>query len=74
MNIIHIGEINVCNLLNILILMLYHIGDRVRHLAKLNSYEKYDKTKDSIIFCIACGTLCDIADDTCCRCKCPLLK
>lgn len=52
----------------------YQIGDKVRHHAGLNSYEKYDKTKDSIIFCNACATLCDIEDDICPRCKCPLLK
>jgi len=52
----------------------YQIGDRVRHHAGLNSYEKYDKSRDSIIFCSACRTLCDITDDVCPRCKCPLLK
>lgn len=52
----------------------YQIGDRVRHHAGLNSYEKYDKTHDRIIFCNACATLCDINDDYCSRCKCPLLK
>lgn len=52
----------------------YHMGDRVRHHAGLNSYEKYDKSKDSIIFCNACGSLCDITADKCSRCKCPLLK
>ena len=52
----------------------YHIGDKVRHHASLNSYEKYDKSKDKIIFCNACATLCDINDDICSRCKCPLLK
>lgn len=52
----------------------YQIGDRVRHHAGLNSYEKYDKSGDSIIFCSACSTLCDIHDDVCFRCKCPLLK
>lgn len=52
----------------------FQIGDRVRHHAGLNSYEKYDKSDDSIIFCNACGTLCDIADDYCYRCNCPLLK
>ena len=49
-------------------------GDRVRHHAGLNSYEKYDKSQDSIIFCNACATLCQISDDVCFRCKCPLLK
>ncbi len=52
----------------------FQVGDHVRHHAGLNSYEKYDKTKDSIIFCSACATLCDISDDYCFRCKCPLLK
>lgn len=52
----------------------YRIGDRVRHHGGLNSYEKYDKSGDSIIFCNACATLCDISDDYCFRCKCPLLK
>ncbi len=52
----------------------FNIGDRVRHHAGLNSLEKYDKTGDSFIPCNACGTLCDINDDYCFRCKCPLLK
>lgn len=52
----------------------YHIGDLVRHHAGLNSYEKYDKSHDAIIFCAACASLCDINDDHCFRCKCPLLK
>lgn len=52
----------------------YNIGDRVRHHSGLNSYEKYDKTGDRFIPCNACGTLCDINDDICFRCKCPLLK
>lgn len=52
----------------------YQIGDRVRHHAGLNSYEKYDKTGDTFIPCNACGTLCDINEDYCFRCKCPLLK
>jgi hypothetical protein len=52
----------------------YQIGDRVRHHAGLNSYEKFDKSKDGIIFCNACGTLCSITEDICFRCQCPLLK
>ncbi len=52
----------------------YQIGDRVRHHAGLKSYEKYDKSGDAFIPCNACGTLCDISEDTCFRCKCPLLK
>jgi hypothetical protein len=52
----------------------YQIGDRVRHHKGLNSYEKYDKSRDSVIFCNACGSMNDIRDDYCHRCKCPLLK
>ncbi|MBN2852695.1 MAG: hypothetical protein JXQ23_08170 [Clostridia bacterium] len=52
----------------------YKVGDKVRHHAKLNTYEKYDKTGDTIIFCSACASLHDITEDVCGRCKCPLLK
>ncbi len=52
----------------------YQIGNRVRHHKGLNSYEKQDKTGDSIIFCNACASLNDIQDDYCFRCNCPLLK
>ena len=52
----------------------FQVGDHVRHHAGLKSYEKYDKSQDSIIFCNACATLCQINDDVCFRCKCPLLK
>jgi len=52
----------------------YQIGNRVRHHAGLNSYEKYDKSNDTVIFCNACATLNNINEDYCFRCKCPLLK
>lgn len=52
----------------------YQVGDYVRFHAGLNSYEKYDKSRDTIIFCNACASLNDIHDDYCKRCKCPLLK
>ena len=52
----------------------YQVGDRVRHHGGLNSFEKYDKSRDSIIFCNACATKCDIGHDVCFRCGCPLLK
>lgn len=52
----------------------YSVGDKIRHHAQLDSYEKYDKTGDTFIPCIACATICDIKDDYCFRCKCPLLK
>ena len=52
----------------------YKVGDRVRHHKGLNSYEKYDKSNDAIIFCNACGSLNQIEDEYCFRCNCPLLK
>lgn len=52
----------------------FNIGDRVRHHGKLKTFEKYDKSHDAIIFCNACGSQNDIANDKCRRCKCPLLK
>lgn len=52
----------------------YKVGDKVRHHAGLNSYEKYDKSNDDIVFCAACATLCGIEEDVCFRCQCPLLK
>ncbi len=52
----------------------YKIGDKVRHHGKLNSYEKFDKSGDSIIFCNACAFLHNIHEDVCRNCGCPLLK
>jgi len=52
----------------------YKIGDKVRHHKGLNTFEKYDKTGDKIIFCNACASMNDIKDDTCHRCGAPLLK
>ena len=52
----------------------YHAGESVRHHAELNSYEKYDKTTDSFLFCSACASLCELGDTYCFRCGCPLLK
>ena len=52
----------------------YNIGDRIRHHGGLNSYEKFDKSRDTIIFCNACASLNDIKNDQCFRCGCPLLK
>ncbi|MGB4439560.1 MAG: zinc ribbon domain-containing protein [Sedimentibacter sp.] len=52
----------------------YKVGDKVRHHKNLNSFEKYDKSQDTIIFCNACASLNDINDERCFRCKCPLLK
>ncbi len=52
----------------------FEIGDRVRQHKVLGTLEKYDKSKDDIIFCNACSTLNDINDDKCYRCSCPLLN
>ncbi|MEA4882812.1 MAG: hypothetical protein VB144_03950 [Clostridia bacterium] len=52
----------------------FDIGDRVRHHRGFGGYEKYDKSKDTFLFCTACGTKNNVSDDICFRCKCPLLK
>ena len=52
----------------------YRLGDRVRHHAGLNTYEKYDKSRDTVLFCSACSSLCEKEDSYCFRCGCPLLK
>lgn len=52
----------------------YNVGDKVRHHKGFLLYEKYDKSKDSQILCVACGTFNDIKNDFCKRCKVPLLK
>ncbi|KUG05125.1 hypothetical protein ASZ90_017446 [hydrocarbon metagenome] len=51
----------------------YNIGDKVRH-HKGFGYEKYDKSRDTFLFCTACASINDISDEVCFRCKCPLLK
>jgi hypothetical protein len=51
----------------------YKIGDKVRHHGRLNTYEKFDKTGDNIIFCNACAFLHNIKDEICRNCGCPLL-
>jgi len=52
----------------------YQVGERVRHHKGFSYYEKFDKSKDSKILCIACLTFNDIHNDFCKRCKVPLLK
>ena len=52
----------------------YHEGEKVRFHGKLHTFEKYDKSKDEIIFCNACSFMHDIRDDFCRNCGCPLLK
>jgi len=52
----------------------FRVGERVRHHKGLNTYEKENKSGDTIIFCSACASLNDIKEDFCLRCNCPLLK
>ncbi|WP_372649054.1 hypothetical protein [Draconibacterium sp.] len=52
----------------------YQIGERVRWHERLKSYEKFDKSGDTIIFCNACAFMHSIEENTCRNCGCPLLK
>ena len=52
----------------------YKIGDKVRYHARLKSFEKFDKSGDTIIFCNACAFLHDFDEKVCRNCGCPLLK
>lgn len=52
----------------------YNIGDKVRHHKGFLFYEKYDKSNDKQIMCAACLCFNDIENDSCARCKRPLLK
>jgi hypothetical protein len=51
-----------------------NIGDRVRCHMAFSTYEKYDKSRDSMLFCNICGTINDITSDTCKSCRLPLFK
>jgi len=52
----------------------YKIGEKVRYHGKLKTYEKFDKSKDDIIFCNACSFMHEITEIVCRNCGCPLLK
>ncbi|MGI6326552.1 MAG: zinc-ribbon domain-containing protein [Saccharofermentanales bacterium] len=52
----------------------FNIGDRVRCHMAFGTYEKYDKSKDSMLFCNICGKINDITSDTCHSCRLPLFK
>lgn len=52
----------------------FSVGDRVRYHGGLDSFEKYDKSRDTVIICNACGAVQPIALDYCRRCRYPLLK
>lgn len=50
------------------------VGDRVRFHPKFGTYEKYDKSKDRIIYCNVCSTMNPIENDRCKRCNNLLFK
>lgn len=52
----------------------FDVGDKVRHHGGLHSYEKFNKSKDKIVFCNACGFLHSMEEEVCKNCGCPLLK
>ena len=52
-----------------------NVGDRVRYHPQLSyPFEKYDKTTDGLLLCPFCGDFQEIENDSCSRCKKPLLK
>lgn len=59
---------------NDLLYNYYQKGDSVKYHGFLKTIEKYDKSKDDIIFCAACADINDIKDNHCHRCNAPLLK
>lgn len=50
------------------------VGDRVRYHPKLSTYEKYDKSKDRIIYCNVCTKMNPIQNDRCKWCNNLLFK
>lgn len=50
------------------------IGDRVRYHPKFGTYEKFDKSKDRVIYCNVCAMMNPIKNDRCKRCNNLLFK
>lgn len=50
------------------------VGDRVRYHPAFGTYEKYDKSKDRIIYCNVCFMMNPITNDRCKRCNKLLFK
>lgn len=50
------------------------VGDRVRYHPALETYEKYDKSKDEVMYCNVCRLRNSIHNDRCDRCKNLLFK
>ncbi len=52
----------------------FSVGGRVRYYPALGTYEKYDKSKDRIIYCNFCMMMNQINNEHCKRCNKPLFK
>lgn len=50
------------------------VGDRVRYYPAFETYEKYDKSQDQIIYCNVCRMMNPIANERCKRCNNLLFK
>ena len=50
------------------------VGDRVRYHPRFQTFEKYDKSRDNIIYCNVCSMMNQIHSDRCKRCKNLLFK
>lgn len=50
------------------------VGDRVRYHPAFGTYEKYDKSKDRIIYCNVCSMMNPVENDRCKRCDNLLFK
>ncbi len=50
------------------------VGDRVRYHPSFGTYEKFDKSKDRIIYCNVCSMMNPIQNDRCKRCDNLLFK
>ena len=50
------------------------VGDRVRYYPVFDSFEKYDKSRDRIIYCNVCRMINSIASERCKRCNNLLFK
>jgi len=54
----------------------FKVGDRLKkhNRPNLRTIEKFDKTRDEVLFCPSCAYMCDTRDDYCGSCGSPLLK
>jgi rubrerythrin len=54
----------------------FKVGDRLKkhNRPNLRTIEKFDKTRDEVLFCPSCAYMCDTRDDYCGICGSPLLK